>query len=122
MKFKEQIMQIVLKAEYYQVKQKCKMIEIDFLSRTLTRIIKKNNFLLAPFVLFETLILPSEEFAKNMKKYRGNFSYISQDIAYIICDIAYDIGYLRIRVLKLFQDFLSISTAKLGAKKLTSRP
>ena len=35
-------------------------------------------------MLFETLILPSEEFAKNMKKYRGNFSYISQDIAYII--------------------------------------
>ena len=30
MKFKEQIMQIVLKAEYYQVKQKCKMVEVDF--------------------------------------------------------------------------------------------
>ena len=41
MKFKEQIMQIVLKAEYYQVKQKCKMVKIDFLSRTLTRIMKK---------------------------------------------------------------------------------
>ena len=73
MKFKEQIMQIVLKAEYYQVKQKCKMVEIDFLFRTLIRILKKLHFLLAPFVLFEILILPSEEFAKNMKKYKGNF-------------------------------------------------
>lgn len=83
MKFKEQIMQIVLKAEYYQVKQKCKMVEIDFYPEHVLEL-WKNNFLLAPFVLFETLILPSEEFAKNMKKYRGNFSYISQEIAYIM--------------------------------------
>jgi len=55
MKFKEQILQIVLKAEYYQIKQK------------------------TPFVLFEKLILPSEEFAKNMKKYRGLFVYMNRE-------------------------------------------
>lgn len=66
-------MQIVLKAEYYQVKQKCKMVEVDFFIPDTYSNFEKKHFLLAPFVLFETLILPSEEFAKNMKKYRGNF-------------------------------------------------
>ena len=42
-------MQIVLKAEYYQVKQKCKIVEFVFLFRTITRIMKKITFFFRSF-------------------------------------------------------------------------
>jgi len=54
MRAKEKIMQIILKADYYGVKQK------------------------APFVLFEKL-LTSENFAPVLKKYRGVFLYINRN-------------------------------------------